>query len=166
MADRPPWEDFQAPSGGPWEDWQEGGFEKAVSRILEDEGGYVNDPADKGGETKFGISKKAFPDVDIKSLTRDSAKAIYREKYWDELGAQNLPPTLREVAFDAAVNQGVGFAKKALAAAQGDVSAFIEKRRQRYRAIIRKDPTQKRFERGWMARLDRYEGPWNDYRGN
>ena len=57
-------------------------FNLAIDELLLQEGGYANDPVDRGGETKYGISKKAFPHVDIPSLTIEDAKAIYREAYW------------------------------------------------------------------------------------
>ena len=57
-------------------------FDRAFRFLIGEEGGYVNDPADPGGETKFGISKRAYPQLDIKSLTLDQAKAIYRRDYW------------------------------------------------------------------------------------
>lgn len=50
--------------------------------VLKHEGGYVNDPADAGGETKFGISKRSHPAVDIKALTVEDAKHIYLDDYW------------------------------------------------------------------------------------
>ncbi|MBI5843910.1 MAG: hypothetical protein HZB23_04475 [Deltaproteobacteria bacterium] len=45
------------------------------------EGGYVNDPADPGGETRFGISRRAYPNEDIKALTRERAAEIYYRDY-------------------------------------------------------------------------------------
>ena len=63
---------------------------KAISATLAHEGGYVNDPADPGGETKFGISKRAYPDVDIKSLTRQEAEMIYRRVYWEKAGCDKM----------------------------------------------------------------------------
>ena len=60
-------------------------FNKAFDHIMEWEGGYVNDKDDRGGETKYGISQKAHPDVDIKNLTKEEAKKIYKHKYWDKL---------------------------------------------------------------------------------
>lgn len=57
-------------------------FEPAIEIVLDNEGGYVNDPKDPGGETKFGISKAAYPNVDIANLTVDQAKEIYRKDYW------------------------------------------------------------------------------------
>lgn len=58
-------------------------FEKAIETVLAKEGGYVNDPADAGGETNFGISKRRYPEVDIKSLTREQAIALYRRDFWN-----------------------------------------------------------------------------------
>ena len=44
--------------------------------------GYVNDPRDSGGETKFGVAKNANPNVNIAKLTLDEAKKIYKSRYW------------------------------------------------------------------------------------
>lgn len=60
-------------------------FDKAIPTILRNEGGYVNNPTDPGGETNFGISKRSFPDVDIKNLTQEKAVAIYRSSFWGGL---------------------------------------------------------------------------------
>ena len=54
----------------------------AFKTLLEFEGGYVNDPDDLGGETNFGISKRAYPDRDIKRLTRDEVEDIYYYDFW------------------------------------------------------------------------------------
>lgn len=162
-----PWENYkaQAPSQGPWAKYDTG-FQRAVERVLKAEGGYVNDPVDRGGETKYGISKRANPEVDIASLTVDQAKDIYRKKYWEAIDAPSLPPLLREVAFDAAVNQGVGWTKRALSRAKGDFEEFMRLRSHRYAAIIRKDPSQAKFQRGWENRLESFRGPWIKYGGS
>ncbi|MDR2459057.1 MAG: hypothetical protein LBD43_03120 [Holosporales bacterium] len=57
-------------------------FDYAFSKTLSNEGGYVNDPDDPGGETNYGISKKAYPDADIKGLTIDKVKDLYYRDYW------------------------------------------------------------------------------------
>jgi len=57
-------------------------FQKYVDNVLIAEGGYVNDPKDPGGETKFGISKRRYPTLDIKNLTRDQAVEIYHQDFW------------------------------------------------------------------------------------
>ena len=81
-------------------------FEQAVAMVLRHEGGYVNDSRDPGGETRFGISKRAYPNVDILHLTEDEAKAIYRRDYWNTLRPDELPQELAICLFDAAVNMG------------------------------------------------------------
>ncbi|OXE36892.1 MAG: hypothetical protein CGW95_04725, partial [Phenylobacterium zucineum] len=53
-------------------------FDQAFEVLIGHEGGYTNNPQDPGGETKFGISKRAYPDQDIANLTLDAAKAIYK----------------------------------------------------------------------------------------
>ena len=57
-------------------------FSDAIQIVLDNEGGYVNDPNDAGGETNFGISKRAYPNVDIKNLTVEDAKRIYFSDFW------------------------------------------------------------------------------------
>lgn len=81
-------------------------FDQAVEFILRHEGGYVNNPKDPGGETNFGISKRAYPKVDIKALTKEKAKAIYHLDYWDRLRIGELHPEVRLMMLDCAVNQG------------------------------------------------------------
>lgn len=84
-------------------------FDQAFTRLMEFEGGgeYHSTPGDPGGGTKFGISKRAFPNLNIPQLTEDQAKLIYRTHYWDQIKAEELPEGLRSHVFDAAVNQGV-----------------------------------------------------------
>ena len=82
-------------------------FDKAVTRILRWEGGYVNDPEDDGGETKYGISKKAYPHLDIKSLTESDARGIYLRDYWLPNNCDKMPYPVALIVFDSAVNQGV-----------------------------------------------------------
>ncbi len=66
-------------------------FDKLIDRVLSHEGGYSNDPQDPGGETQWGISKRAHPDVNIKALTRAQAIDIYRADYWDKIKGDQLP---------------------------------------------------------------------------
>lgn len=89
-------------------------FDQAVLHILRHEGGYVNDPNDPGGETNFGISKRAYPDLNIAALTIDDAKRIYLRDYWNAASCEKLPPSIRLLVLDAAVNQGVGTAIRML----------------------------------------------------
>lgn len=87
-------------------------FEDAVKIIMskEIEGGYVNDPHDPGGETKCGISKRAYPDLDIANLTDDAIAAIYYRDYWCKAHCDDISENIRLPMFDCAVNQGVGTA--------------------------------------------------------
>ena len=82
-------------------------FDRAFELLIGLEGGYVNDPNDPGGETKFGISKRAYPALDIVSLTAVDAKRVYRRDYWEFVSGDALPWPLSYFVFDAAVNQGV-----------------------------------------------------------
>ena len=89
-------------------------FEEIIEVVLEHEGGYVNDPDDAGGETKYGIAKRWYPDVDIKNLTKEQAKKIYHTDYWRRGKCDSVPPQLRHIYFDMCVNQGKGRAVKIL----------------------------------------------------
>lgn len=83
-------------------------FDIAFYRLMGNEGKYSNDPNDPGGETNWGISKREYPNVDIKALTRDGAKAIYLRDFWDKIGFEGL--NIEGVAFqlfDFAVNSGI-----------------------------------------------------------
>jgi len=81
-------------------------FDDAFKILLKHEGGYVWDPMDPGGQTKFGLSKRAYQHLDIDRVTIDDAKAIYKKDYWDEIRANELPKIIRYSVFDAAVNAG------------------------------------------------------------
>lgn len=94
-------------------------FDSTFLRLIGHEGGYVNDPRDAGGETKFGISKRQYPTVDIAALTLDQAKAIYRRDYWQRMQGDGLPSGLAFQVFDAAVNSGIETAVRWLQQAAG-----------------------------------------------
>lgn len=89
-------------------------FDKAFEITIGHEGGYVNDPDDPGGETNFGISKRSYPNVDMKSLTLNEAKEIYLKDYWQKLGCHLLEdfPKIAVELFDTGVNMGIGKAAK------------------------------------------------------
>lgn len=134
-------------------------FESVIDGLIRREGGYVNSKNDPGGETRWGISKRYYPHLDIKNLTVEQAKAIYRKDYWGKLGADKLPPHMREIAFDAAVNQGVGATKNMLAEAGNDVGRLIDLRLQRYKATVDNDKTgrQKHNYKGWLNRIGEFQ---------
>jgi lysozyme family protein len=81
-------------------------FLSAVEHVLADEGGYSINPADPGGATRFGISARAYPALDIAALTRDAAVEIYWREWWLRFGFARLPATVAAKTFDLAVNMG------------------------------------------------------------
>jgi lysozyme family protein len=93
-------------------------FERAFEIIIGVEGGYGNDPKDRGNwtggaigqgklsGTKFGISAAAYPEVDIKSLPKQDAMEIYMRDYWDECECDKLPWPVNLIVFDGAVQHG------------------------------------------------------------
>ncbi len=88
-------------------------FQKAVDDLIDNwEGGYVNDPHDSGGETNFGISKRSYPDMDIKDLTREDAEEIYYRDFWMRPGVQAIAdPAMRAKVFNMGVAMGPGVAE-------------------------------------------------------
>jgi lysozyme family protein len=83
-------------------------FVHAIDRVLIHEGGLSDDPRDAGGRTRWGISQKTYPTLDIGKLTRADAIALYRRDFWAPIQGDALPPALAFQALDAAVNHGVG----------------------------------------------------------
>ena len=88
----------------------------AVQSVLADEGGDSSNPADAGGATRFGISARAHPGVDIATLTRDGAVKIYWDEWWLRFGFAQLPAAVAAKTFDLAVNMGASNAIECLAA--------------------------------------------------
>lgn len=82
-------------------------FNKCVEVVLKHEGGYVNHPDDPGGETNFGISKRYFPDEDIKNLTKERAKELYYTRFWIPMNLFGIEDELAVLhIFDMGVNAG------------------------------------------------------------
>jgi len=101
-------------------------FNEIIEKVLEHEGGYVNDPKDLGGETKYGITKRFYPDVDIKNLTIEQATEIYKKDYWDKNKVESLPQNLWHIYFDMCVNMGKRTAVKVLQRAAVNKGKNIE----------------------------------------
>ncbi len=89
-------------------------FQRAIPILLEEEGGLVDNPKDPGGLTKYGISHRSYPNVDIRALTPEGAAAIYERDWWPACGADKLPWPLCLFVFDHAVNAGCVAAIKCL----------------------------------------------------
>jgi lysozyme family protein len=131
-------------------------FEAALEKTLKYEGGYVKDDAGKG-ESNFGINKSANPDVDVKNLTKEKARELYKKRYWDAIGGDALAakdPALATVAFDTAVNMGVSKASQLIAQSKGDPSAMLSLRQQHYDNLIKDNPKKfAPYEKGWKDRV-------------
>lgn len=83
-------------------------FDIFIERLLDHEGGYVNNPRDPGGETKWGISKRSYPHLNIKTLTREEAIEIYRKDFWQRIHGSEIDKSVAFQALDGAVNSGIG----------------------------------------------------------
>ena len=81
-------------------------FDTAFDRLMGHEGGYVNDPNDPGGETKYGISKRSYPGEDIQNMTPERAKEIFRRDFWDRVNADKLHDGVAWQAADFAYHSG------------------------------------------------------------
>ena len=154
-------------------------FPEAVDRLLELEGGYVNDPSDSGGETNFGITQRSYPDLDIRGLTREKAKAIYYTDWWLKYRLGQLPPTIGIKMLDACVNMGARQGTKLLQRAlvsQGqdiavdgkigpatiaackmvDEAALLQALRDQlvafYEQLVAAKPQDEKFLHGWLNR--------------
>jgi lysozyme family protein len=81
-------------------------FNKAFEISVGHEGGYVNDPKDRGGETKYGVTKKTYPHLDIKNLSLEEAKKIYYNDFWNTKQADLnlLSEKIAIEVFDTGIN--------------------------------------------------------------
>jgi lysozyme family protein len=151
-------------------------FDDIIEKVLEHEGGLVDDPKDAGGLTNMGISQRAYPDEDIRGLTVERAKELYRRDYWDRYRTGDLPDRLRHIYVDMCINMGGGRAIKILQEACNSKNAnkidvdggigpatikaasSVEPFRLRayrvmfYAELVMKKPEQERFWVGWFRR--------------
>lgn len=118
------------------------------------DGAYTNDKVDPGGETKFGISKRANPDLDIANLTLVQAMDVYYKKYWQafNLDAQAYP--LSVAVFDSYVQHRPTVVAKLIKDASGDLQKFLELRRILYLNLIGANPSLIKYKNGWLARVN------------
>jgi lysozyme family protein len=155
-------------------------FDMGLVFVLAREGGFVDDPVDRGGATNFGVTQRAydrycqrheFTQRSVRDIEQQEVRAIYFEDYWTLVHADKLPPPLDLIMFDSAVQHGVSGATKLLQRALGvkvdgafgpvTLKAAInyladkvaDQRRTYYKDIIANDPSQKRFENGWNNRM-------------
>ena len=158
-------------------------FDAAFAKLIGHEGGFQDMKNDRGnwtgghpgaGElkgTKYGISAKSYPTLDIKSITLDQARAIYRRDYWGPAGCDMLPEPLKFPVFDLAVNSGPGRAARLLQRAVGALEDGsigpktlmsihnmpvdrVLRRLDAHRLLLMAgDPTWPAFGRGWVTRV-------------
>ena len=154
-------------------------FESALKAILHHEGGYVNHPADPGGMTNLGVTKRVWEEwvgheVDektMRNLTPEIVGPMYKAKYWDKIKGDDLPTGVDYVVFDAAVNSGPGRAAKWLQACVGvepdggigpktlaavrafDANQLIEDYAKRRLSFLIDLPTWNTFGKGWGRRV-------------
>jgi lysozyme family protein len=154
-------------------------FEPAVTKTIRREGGdtLTDDPDDPGGLTRYGISKRAHPEVDPRNLSLEGAKAIYRKDYWDLCRGDEITSQLKaEVIFDSAVNMGVNQAVRLAQIAMGIevdgemgpatiaglnnpdadptefAAAFALAKITRYLALVKKNRKLEKYFYGWVRR--------------
>lgn len=143
-------------------------FNDCVTRLLQSEGGYTNDPNDSGGPTNFGITltdyrkyvNKNGVALDVKNMDKATAKSIYKSKYWDALNCDNLPSGVDYTCFDYGVLAGVGRPRKALQrfkSLSGTklIDAINNERAAFLQALAAERPKDKKFLGGWLARVER-----------
>ena len=155
-------------------------FDTCLYEVLKHEGGFVNHPADPGGMTNLGVTKKAWEEyvghavteADMQALTHEIVKPFYRKRYWDACKCDSLHAGVDYVVFDVAVNSGTGRAAKFLqeavgvtadgsvgprtvAAADGfGANLIIHKICDRRESFYRSLPTFPTFGKGWLRRCD------------
>lgn len=135
-------------------------FDDIFELLMKSEGGgrITRDPLDMGGLTKWGISKRAHPTVDIENLTKKGAKIITKKHYWDKLEAEKIPEGIRYMAVDCAFLQGEYFSKKTIheicditiLEPIGQLIKFRDERIER----LKLNKTYYRFGNGWINRVE------------
>lgn len=140
-----------------------------VSHILKSEGGYVNDPNDRGGETKYGITKAKARELgytgDMRNMPKNIAETYYSGLYDKIQNKYGFDEKATAMVTDLAVNSGEGRIKDMLAYSGGDYNKMLEWRRNYYNRIVEKDPTQQKFLKGWQNRLTKLDKEINNGNG-
>ena len=147
-------------------------FDKYFDKLLKHEGGWSDHAADRGGKTNLGITLNTLRSVkpnataeDLRNLTKEEAKQIYRKNYYEGPGIDKLPEHIREQVFDIAVNSGPARAKKMLnqvvQQAGGDISKvdnnmLADRRQQFYDGLVKNNPSQQAFIKGWTNRANSF----------
>ncbi len=140
-------------------------FERTMKFVLRWEGGsrITRDPDDPGGTTRFGISKRANPTVNIETLTRERALEIYRKKYWDRLGCDKMQWPMCLVVMDYGLHSGVKTVRSLRSNLAQVVASERSPRSRAYRLnaarmafllrIAERRKKSRKYMRGWMNRV-------------
>lgn len=138
-------------------------FKIGLKFVLKWEGGYVNNPNDKGGATNKGITQYTYnawlkslglASRDVKHITDEEAEQIYYRNYWLKAGCQNMSAKFAILAFDTAVNMGLARVNQFMKAASWKYpEKFIAAREAKYKEFASYG-NQKIFLRGWLNRLN------------
>lgn len=141
-------------------------FKKALSFVLKWEGGYVNNPNDKGGATNKGITQGTYngwlkslglAPRDVRYITGEEVEQIYYKNYWLKAGCGKMSPTFSILAFDTAVNMGLARVSQFLRTAEWKYpEKFIAARKAKYEEFA-KYGNQRIFLKGWLNRLNDLE---------
>jgi lysozyme family protein len=161
-------------------------FDASFERVMKSEGGYVWDKDDAGGETNLGVTAGAWGAYlgrplepgEMKALTKETVKPFYRQMYWDKVKGDNLPAGVDYAVFDFAVNAGVSRAARFLQRAvdavddgvigsgtlgkvaasdpQKILDSFADQKQRFYNGLAT-SPTQQKFLKGWLARVDQVQ---------
>lgn len=139
----------------------EADFQRSLKFVLDHEGNYSFDKNDPGGETKYGISKKSHPKLDIKNLTIEEAEEIYRREYWVPSRADAYSWPLCLAVFDVAVNSGIVRSLRMTERTFGDgfctsneiALAMCNHRDGHYDRLVASRPELSRYLKGWKNRV-------------
>lgn len=131
------------------------GFDRIVEFTLKWEGGYSDDSSDPGGETRYGISQRAYPKEDVKNLTLERAKELYKRDYWDKV-AKGEYDVLDMCAFDTCVHCGVSRARRWLKWCKS-WHELLDIRRSHYHNLAIQKPAMRKYLKGWLNRCNDLE---------
>ena len=144
-------------------------FETCLASVLREEGGYSNNPNDRGGATDRGVTQRIYDAYrrsrgldprDVRLMTNDECAEIYKEGFWDKINGDALPPAIALVAFHAAVNSGPPNGTRLLqkivgAAADGVIGPMTLKALQAYASAHGLHTVVRQYQNG---RRDFYRG--------
>lgn len=142
---------------------QDQNFKRALKFVLKWEGGYVNNPYDKGGATNKGITQgtyngwlksKGLSPKNVRDITQQEVEEIYYKNYWLKAGCDKMSIKFAILAFDTAVNMGLARVSSFMKAAEWKYpEKFIEAREAKYREFATYG-NQKIFLNGWLNRIN------------